>query len=307
MNNKTLGIILLALLILFGVSQFMGNNKNRSFDPNVLSLVPEDVDRIEFTNATQGTVTATKNGEEWEVSDGTKTYKGDKFAIEAAIGELKSVIAKKVAARSKEKAVDFDTDDEKSTRIKAYQSNKMLADVNIGRFSFDQQSRQPISYIRKNSEKETYLVQSFLAMSTKKDINSIRDKSFISVSNSSISGLQLLSPNGNFILENLNGSWFTSDQIAIDSSGMSKYLENLQDLKGNTFHIGSTENTEPEYALDIKLTDGSSITSYAVKLDDENFAVHSSQNSENVFESNNSGIVKKIFIDLIDLLPTESD
>ena len=178
--------------------------------------------------------------------------------------------------------------------------------MNVGRFSFDQQSRQPISYIKKAKEDETYLVQSFLAMSTKKDFNSLRDKSFLSIDKSQIQYLELTTPSLNVSLSSFGNLWQTVDGIGLDSTAMEKYLDGLNDLKGVTFGSNNSGGLS-DYSLSATLKDGNMVTVEALRTEENKFIISSSSTHRNMFESDENGLFKKVFRDLEDLLVVTGD
>jgi len=306
MNNKTLAIVLGVLVAVFAISQFTASNKSRSFDPNVLTVDEGSVDALEVTIAGGSTSLLSKKEGQWYVSNGSQEFLADEFAVTSVLGELESVKAKKVVARSEEKAVGFETNEAAATRIVAKRGNEVLADVNIGRFSFDQQSRQPISYIKKSNEEETYLVQSFLAMSMKKDFNSLRDKSFLALNKADIQVLQISTPISDMSISPNGNNWETTDGIALDSSGVQKFLDGLADLKGTTFSEGA-DSRMADYTMTISLKDGTQSTITASKFEEDNYILYSSAHPQNVFESNQTGLFKKVFTDLEHLLLVTGD
>ena len=306
MNNKTLGIILGILVLIFAISQFTGTNKSRSFDPNVLELDDSAVNNIEVSLPGENPSSLTKKGDEWYVSNGQEEYLADQTAVSSLLSEMKSVTAKKVVARSEEKAANFDTHEEGATSIILKAGNNTIADVNVGRFSFDQQSRQPISYIKKEGEEETYLVQSFMAMSAKKDFNSLRDKSFVSIDKDQIQSIQFTSPSMSHNVSLVNGDWVTSEGVSVDSTAMSAYLSGLSTILGSTFSMAPL-NQPYDYMLSYTLTDGSQVGIDASEAGDDLFIVKSSSHTQNVFESNSNGIFKKTFGDLEEMLSAADD
>lgn len=306
MSNKKLAILLGVLVLIFAISQFTGDNKSRSFDPNVLELDDSTISQIEITIPGEPISIVQKKGEEWYVSNGSEEYLADINAVSGILNELKSVKAKKVVARSDEKAANFDTDDDKATHIQLKNGDKKIADVKVGRFSFDQQSRQPISFIRKTGENETYLVQSFMAMSTKKDFNGLRDKSFVSLNQDQIQAIDLTTPSLSSNAQLENGIWRTDQGVSIDSTGMSTYLTGVSNINGTTFSE-TPMNQSPDYLINFSLSDGSRVTIEAARADDNQFILKSSQNHENIFQSAASGIYQKTFGALEEIMSAAGD
>jgi hypothetical protein len=306
MNNKILGIILAALVLLFLGNRFFSANKNRSFDPNVLSLDTDEINRIEISIPGESTSTLTKLGDSWRVSNGTDEYLADEYAVNSVLGELKSIEADKVVGRSDEKAEEFEVSPDKGARIVAKKDKKTLADIYIGRFSFNQQTRQPISYIQLAKKDETYLVNKFLAMSLKKDFNSLRDKSFVGVEKDDIRNLRLVKEGVENQISKVADAWHTNEGIVLDSLKISNYLNRLASLKGSTFSE-STSAAVDSHTLEIGLGSGENISIKASIVEENKFRMESSSQPQNVFESNEHGIFKQVFWDLVEMLEPEEE
>ena len=306
MSNKILGIILATLVLLFLANRFFSGNKNRSFDPVVLSLDTEQVNRVEISTPGDGNSILTKKDNGWSVSNGTESYLADVNAVSSILNELKTIEADKVVGRSDEKAEAHETSPEKGTRIVAKKDKKTLADIFIGRFSFNQQTRQPISYVRLAKEEETYLVNKFLAMSLKKDFNSLRDKSFVSVEKDQITNLTISSGVVQNQISKVGDQWQSNDGIILDSLKINNYLDRLANLKGSIFSE-STAIGADSHSLHIGLNNGENITVNASIVEENKFRVTSTSEPQNVFESNDSGVFKQIFTDLLEMLKPTMD
>ena len=306
MSNKILGIILAALVLLFLANRFFSGNKNRSFDPNVLSLDTEQVNRLEISIPGDINSILTKKDDGWSVSNGTDSYRADDNAVNSVLNELKAIEADKVVGRSDEKAEAHETSPEKGTRIVAKKDKKTLADLFVGRFSFNQQTRQPISYVRLANKEETYLVNKFLAMSLKKDFNSLRDKTLVKVEKDQISNLTVSSDGIQNQISKVGDEWHSNDGIVLDSLKMDNYLDRLASLNGTIFSE-STAIGADSHSLHIGLSNGENVTIDASIVEENQFRVTSSSQPQNVFESNENGIFKQIFTDLLDMLKPTLD
>ncbi len=143
----------------------------------------KEIDTISFESVANGTVTLSKNGEDWVV--GEKEYEIDEGELESILSNIQSV--KSLGAVSHSTSEDANTrfglDDANRIKVSAFQNGKVVRTLYVGKTaaSGDQ------TYCRLDSSNET-----FLAAGTLKDVfgsteNDIRTKEIYTFEADSIS------------------------------------------------------------------------------------------------------------------------
>ena len=112
-------------------------------------------------NGNHEEISLKKENNFWAVSKGNVTTKANANAVNSILKNLVLIKTKRVAAKSPEKWVNYEVEETSGSRIKVYAGDKLLEDFIVGRFSFDQQSRQSISYVRLTNGDEVYAVDGF--------------------------------------------------------------------------------------------------------------------------------------------------
>ncbi len=294
MSNKVLAIIFGLLVVAFLLSKMLGGNKSRSFDPQILQINSEDITELIITAPGADPTTVLKEQGQWMVSNGTNSYKANEAVVSSMIRAMSSIEADKIISRSPENGVKYGTDEDSGTKITAKSDAKTLAEIIVGRFSFNQQNRQPISFVRMSNEDKTYLIGSFIASSLKKDFNGLRDKSLLSLTPSEINSIQYKSDSQVLSLDlGMDNKWITRNESIVDSAAVSQFLNTLSNKSGvkfNDVNISSGSGESITFS-----SQESSIQVFAIMTGEEKYLIYSDQYPDNIFESTESGIYQQIF------------
>lgn len=304
MDNKILGIIFLALLALYLLTRVFSRQPEKTFRSELVQVDTALVDKIElYPKAEAGqTVTLERNGGQWVVTDGNITAPAISNAVASVLGQLHLMKAKRVVAKKEEKWKDYEVDEGSGARVKAYVGGEAVADFMVGRFNFNQQARTALSYVRLTEEEEVYAVDGFLSMTFGQDIDAFRNKQILKLDNGEeVSALQLQT-NGNAINFQKDGTTWTYNGTALDSTKIAGYLSGLRYVAGNTFADGFSPVGTPEQSLLVQTgTKQITVNAYRYAAGEQDFAIQSSQYPEAYFASDSSGIYSRLFGDLTKL------
>ena len=190
LNYKKLIIIVAILLVIVVIVELINSGKGeRSFKSDLVEidtskvseiyLYPkaEDFEEIKISRLKQG----------WKVEHEGQAYNADGSVIYNMLTELILLKPERVAANDKLRWEEFEVTDSTGVRIKVYENRKIVADVIIGKFSYQQPSNpyaqrqgKMTTYVRITEEPEVYAVNGFLSMTFNRDINSFRNKNLVS-------------------------------------------------------------------------------------------------------------------------------
>ncbi len=306
MNNKTLLIIFVALLAAWGLSQMNSGKRNRSFNTDLIKIDTAAVTTINLypKSDEQKEITLSKENGIWVATQGPVTTKANQSAVQSLLGNLNLIKTKRVAAKKPEKWKDYEVGETTGSRVKVFAGSELVEDFIVGRFSFNQQTRSGLSFVRLTQADEVYAIDGFLSMTMSQGFNSYRIKEFLKLNTADITGLSLTNNDGTkTTLTVLNGQW-SKEGITIDSTTMSTYLTGIQSTFGNDFVDGLEEGTLSSQlykTLTItgnNLTEPISINCYRDINREKPYLLRSSQNKDALFESGEEGIYDKIFSQL---------
>ena len=168
-NKHLLLLLVLCLSVITGYKLLQKDKDSRSFPTKVVDIDSSMVSEVLiYPKATQyQEVKLLKKGKGWKVDLGN----GENAAIpnakiEGLFQGLLSINPERLAATRRNKWKEFEVDS-LGTRIKVFQGDQLVADVVLGRFSFNQQTRSATSYFRLFNDSNVYALNGFLEFTFK--------------------------------------------------------------------------------------------------------------------------------------------
>jgi hypothetical protein len=235
-------------------------------------------------------------------------FNADESAVKYMLDNLVSLKAIRLAARDKSEWKEYEVTDSASTRVQVMTGNKIVADLYIGKFTYqqpknaNQYSRQQgtlTSYVRVSGDNAVYALDGLLGMSFNRQASDFRNRVVIKSDYTIWNKLSFSNPGGSFNLIKQNEKWLV-DGILADSAAVVKYLNSIQYLSNSNFIDHPVlEKTEPDYTLSIEgVNIQNSIKIKAFRTDTTNmYALTSSLNEGTYFSGKQSGLLTKIFVD----------
>ena len=293
MNNKILSLIFFGLLALLIARKTILKPTTKSFRESLSNFDSATIDKLTIQIGDAPTTTLTKSGEQWQMTDGTRTMDAKPSTVTSLITELSTLKTKQLVSKSADKWADYEVDD-KAKKIEVYSGGKRVTALHIGRFNFNQQTRAGISYARLSDEDEIYSLDGFLAMSAAKDFDSFRETKLVTTAQEQIQSINLTTESGQQLElgKSIDGSWIINDTV-IDSTAASRYISGLTNLNGSVFEDGFSPSGVPATINAGALQ----IQAYSTGSD---FVIKSNQNPA-YFRSDSSGIYKRMITDLLSL------
>jgi len=303
MNNKTLVIIFIGLLAAWGLSQMNAGKRSRSFKTDLIQIDTASVTTINLypKSDEQKEITLSKENGIWVAMQGTVTTKANQSAVHSLLSNLQLIKTKRVAAKKPEKWKDYEVEEANGSRVKVFAGSQLLEDFMVGRFSFNQQTRSGLSFVRLTNADEVYAVDGFLSMTMSQGFNSYRIKDFLKLNKDDITGLSLTNNNGSVTTFNsLNGQW-AKDGVSVDSTSMATYLTGIQSAFGGDFVDGLEEGTLSSQLFKQLVITGNnmvepiSVNCYRDITKEQPYLLRSSQNKDAVFSSGEDELFEKVF------------
>ncbi|MCI0611978.1 DUF4340 domain-containing protein, partial [bacterium] len=174
LNAKTLIILLVILGAIVLINQLYLSKKSEStFRAEFVKIDTGLVNKIlVYPRAEQGKeIKMTKTGSGWEVEKEKMKAVADTNAIRgllATFAEMKSI---SLAGEDKSSWKDLQVTDSAGTRIKILTTDNQMYDMVVGKFGYNQQTRNGITYIRHADEEAVYTVEGFLSFSVNQGFN----------------------------------------------------------------------------------------------------------------------------------------
>lgn len=303
MSNKTLGIIFGVLLALFLLLKLLGGNKERSFDPQIIELDTTKITRIEIEpKGESSSFSLQKQGPIWKIITEGNEYTATRTAVTSLYSNILDIEADRIVSKNPEKWSAYEVD-KNGTRIQFYAGDRLLEDLRVGRFSFNQATRAGISYYRIEGSDEVYSSNGFGAMSLGQGIENYRDKTLLSLNKNDLKEIVLREGGTQISLTKQGTQWLDVSHQPIDSSKVDTYLNNVQSVSAFTF----ADEKESGEALKSISFDGDNLENpvrvfcYPARDTSQLFLLHSESNPEGFFYSDSTGAYERIFNKFYDI------
>lgn len=307
MNNRNLTILFLVLLGIFIASKLFEKDTGRSFEKVVINVDTSQVDKLTFFPKNEASsFSALRTNSGWDVVQGDVTARASESLIQSILNTLSKIEIQRIVAKSSDKWADYEVGEDSGFRLIAYDGDKVLEDIYIGRFNFNQQTRSATSYIRKNGSDDTYALDGFLSMSLNQSFDGLRDKSFLRIEKTALNGIEASIDNKAFTISKNGEQWFAGDGSVIDSTSMVQYLNGISNVQGATIIDGVNEDQLDQLGKVNFRTENGSSTVITIYTGEDQFILHSTENENTLFESDSTGIYKRVIVDLLNLVDTEN-
>lgn len=301
MNNKTLAIAFGALLLIYLLTKLLGGNRERSFDPNIVTIDTATVDRIVIHPASGGgSFEMQKTGDGWQLKRGADQYQATTTSVRGLLTNLSSIEADRIVSKNPDRYKDYAVDEDGGTRIEVFTGNRKQSDLVVGRFNFNQATRNGISYLRKYDDEAVYSVDGFLSMSLSQGPDNYRNNVLTSLNASDLTRLTLLDNGNSITITKPDSIWRDPDGTEVDSTAMANYLNTIRSVNGGTFVNDRSDAGEQLKQLTIEgnnLSAPVEIHCYTSSDTSHHFVIQASTNPEGYFFSDSSGIYKRFFED----------
>lgn len=307
MNNRILAIVFFVLLALFLFQKFVNKPKQRSFRDTIVEIDTLKIDKLKLINKGNPAITLQKENGNWEMVTDEGSFDVKNASVFPFLQALSGLEAGQLVSRSSDKWEDYELTDETASILEAYKGGKKMAELYVGRFSFDQASRTAKSYVRRGDEEDIYSVDGFLSMSFDRKPDDFRNKDLFN--NMSIDSIQSIRLNGADRDDNLEkgiaGEWIDDEGQLADSAAVATYLQKLSQLRGSKFYT-STDNSLQQIAR-MELVDRNDAAAYIMGIYSRSdtsgqFVIRNERNVLQSFESDSSGIFQQAYLDFLKLM-----
>jgi hypothetical protein len=309
MSNKKLGILLAALAVIYLLTQLFSNQGTRSFDEVFVSLDSAKIHQVIFypnDTHTEEIKLQRTGSDSWSVSNGIITVPATGNMVNSVLNNLRDVKTERVVAKSENKWADYNIDATKGRRIQALdKAGKTLTDITLGRFSFNQQTRSSLSFVRKSDEKDVIAVNGWLSMSLNTEFSAFRNKELANVNAEDINKITISGSNP-LSLEKENNLWKDQSGNILDSIKVAGYLSNFRMLSGTEFADNfNPAGQSPIQTISILANNQIGpvdLDVYEYLGGSKPFVFHSNLNPESWFIGDSTGVYQKVITSLTELI-----
>ena len=298
-RNSILLIVFVLLLAIFLGKRFLGGDDSRNFREVLVEVDTAAVTKIVlYTKANDHeAVELIKTSATWDVKSGNISDEADKGSIGGMLSSLVKITPKRLVAKSGDKWAQYEVNDSLGTQVKVYNGDKLLADVIIGKFNFQQATRSMSTFVRLGDDKDVYSVDGFLSSTFNQPFNGFRDKTFLETNKTDLASLKFDYPgDSSFVLSKIGEKWQVNETMTADSASVESFLNGLRSIRQRDFVDGFVSTGKS--ALYQLTVDGNNMSPIVVQgfQEGEGLVLHSSLNENAFFEEGGLNAFEKLFV-----------
>ncbi len=297
-NATYLIIGIAALVIIIFIVESRDTKTERTIRETLISVDTSQISVLEIysKNEKNQHLKLLKEGNNWKVKLENKSFAADNLMISNLLALLKNLKPQRLAANDREKFAEFQVNDTSAVQVNLQNNGKNLAKLYVGKFSFNQQTRQMTSFVRLSDETEIYAVDGFLRMSFNSDPLTYRNKIIARIPPENITKLTFSYPaDSSFTLIKQMEKWKMKG-IEVPNDEINRYLEKISHFESRDFF--EKENLSLKEFLFSLQIEGNNFLPVQIKVFkyENNFILTSSQNLDSYFEASKSNLMSEIFI-----------
>lgn len=307
MNNRTLFIVLVALLGIYGLTRLFSGKREATFDPNLIQVDTGAVTHLTVEPSGEAPAfTLQRQPGGWSGAEDDRTVDLSTPAVSRALGAMTTIRAKRVVAKTEEQWKNYGLNKSEARHIQAFTGDQTVADIYLGKLDFDQQARSATAYVRKGQAPDVYAVDGFQTMNLPTDLASLRDRTVLKMgSGMEVTAIHYRDSGAAVQLERTPEGWL-QDGAVLDSMQVEAYLNTLRNLSATTFADDFDPGGQPPLKS-LTLSGNNMTTPYRVEVFRDTtqgspFVIHSSYRPEVYFRSDSTGVYSSLFGKLVHLI-----
>jgi len=303
LGNKQLLVILLALVGVYFIYRYISNKRGENtFNTAIIPKIDtaKITEMLIYTDVKKGEpMRFTKKGNRWLVTQGGYTTLADLRSEKFVVDQLKQIAPERLATNDPAQWKDFTVMDTNGTRLILLNDKDTVINLIVGKFGFNMQQKQGISYVRIHGQKEVYGVQGFLSMNITENVDSWRDRSLIYMNPGQYGKITYTYPadsSFSVIKDSLN-KWHFADGGKTDTIAVPAIIGAMSQQNYGTFvYKFDTNSVKPLCSL---MLEGSGLNPLIIKAyvsDTANKYVLTSSMNPGAYFSSKNGAFGKLFL-----------
>ncbi len=315
LNNKTLLYIFIALLALFFIVKWYQKTRaEKTLNTELVSIDTSKVSEILLypTAENRKEIKFFKENNVWKVKKDNVVAECEESTVKNLLQTLQELKAKSLVSTDKEKWKDYNVTDTTATRVKVKEKNKVVADLMIGRFSYQPAAQSygmygggvtGSTFVRKYNDKEVYAVEGFIVFTFNQSFNSFRKQTIARFETAEVEKITFKYPaDSSFTVELKDKKWKIGDILA-DSTKVANYISRMSFKSSSNFNDVFKPTSMATYTVSIEGKNLKPITIDAYQFNNDTLVINSSQNPKSWFNFDRKSLLNDIYISKTNLIP----
>ncbi len=311
LNNKTLIAVLGILISIFAITKITGNNGDRTLKETLYTIDTASIDKIVITpmlSSENKPFSLEKNDGKWVAKQGEIEDNANINIIKSAVGPFQAMKPQRLVALNNNRWKNYEVTDSLGTKVQVYADGSLVADLMIGKFSYNNTTRKVYSFVKPANGNEVFAIDGALSSTFRQAFSAYRDKSFLKFNPSNIKSVRFDYPaDSSFVLNKMGNTWQIDGQTA-DSTATANFLSKIQNKSMNDFKDNfDIADKQPQFKVTFE---GDNMAAIEVSCyEDESLAyiMHSTQNRNNYFTGGSINLFEELYVSKSKFLKKENE
>jgi len=300
MSRKTFFFLLLVALLVYGLSRLLWHGEGTGLIRTELTKV--DTSKLDYLVIRRAgeSFSLKREPEGWIASKGPLNLPAMQVQVNELLGALSGVVrTNAIVSQNPETWPQYGVDEAHGVRVRLYYRNELVEDFIVGKAGF----------MRFGGEQEVYEIEGLSPEMIGRSFNTYRNHEILKLkANEQISAFEWQLPDTLLYFSKTDHRWFCNETVALDSLKVKRYLDGLRNVNALTFADDFDEVEAERYAFrTLKLSGDNLETDYFIEcyrdtLRKPPYIFRSSSQPEVFFEEDSTGLYRRLFKELNDLI-----
>jgi hypothetical protein len=242
-NLKWISIFAIGLVIL-GYAQYRSENRDPTFEAQLLDFKPQQIQRIDISAPNQPATKILREGNRWLLSYENVHVQADAAAVEELLHILERLTSSQIIATDVEQWETYGLAPEQALQLCLQDQTEALGCLRFGRFSYASDQQNLRVFVRLNDGKEVYAADGLFLSKLESDPRAYRPN-LLWLVQGEVQHLEWQTPDTSYYVFRDSSGW-QSPHPALDTVDWTSYLKEVRYLSGSQFADDFNELSGPD-------------------------------------------------------------
>jgi hypothetical protein len=245
MRKNLQWILLFAVaLIIFGYLQYRADNRDPTFEAQLLSFEPAQIQRIDIQAPDQPAGKILREGQRWLLSYEHVHVEANPTAVEELLRILERLSSSRIMATDVQQWEDYGLAPEQALRLCLRDTQAVLGCLSFGRFTYAANQQNLRVFVRLNEGHEVYAADGLFLSKIEGDPRAYRPN-LLWLVEGDVQRIDWQTPDTSYQVYRDSSGW-QSSHPALDTIDWSNYLKEVRYLSGSHFADDFNELSGPD-------------------------------------------------------------
>lgn len=250
MSTNTKWVLVFAfIMLIIGLNQYFGQQKDNSFQSTLISFHPQDIDRIHIKTSPKDSFQLLKNNDRWLLSAQNvhESIQADK--VMALLKYLKNIRTQKIISQQTNNWSDYQLAENQGVQVCLQSQQEKATCIRFGNTQFTTEDKKLEAYVRLANQDKVYSINGFSKSQLNTDFNYYRNN-VVTAIKQSISRMRIQTDSSSFEAQKWQQQWVDEDKKLLDSTLWTDLSKQISHINATHFadDVDELKIAEEQYA-----------------------------------------------------------